>query len=194
MSDKEIRDLPTADQLNQELKRLRNKSSFTKAVFSTVSGLIVMAAIAVIISTMMLPVLRVTGSSMNPTLRNDEMILCVKSSNYDRGEIVAFYYNNKILLKRVIGLPGEKINILEDGTVYIDDKVLDEPYVTEPALGEADMTFPYQVPEGRIFVIGDNRPLSVDSRSTTIGAISTELIVGKVKYVIYPFNSFGKVK
>lgn len=194
MSNKEIMDLPTAEQLGNELKRLRNKGSFAKAVFSTVSGLIVVAAIAVIISTMLLPVLRVTGSSMTPTLKNDELILCVKSSNYNRGDIVAFYYNNKILLKRVIGLPGETIDILEDGTVRIDGKDLSEPYISQPALGEADMIFPYHVPEGRIFVIGDNRPVSVDSRSTTIGAVSTELIVGKVKYVIYPFNSFGKVE
>ncbi|OPZ22295.1 MAG: Signal peptidase I S [Firmicutes bacterium ADurb.BinA205] len=185
--------LPTTEQLQHEYKRISSRRRFLKAMWSTVSSLIVVAAIAIIISTMLVPIMRTTGGSMSPTLQNDDIILCVKSSDFQNGDIVAFYYNNKVLLKRVIGTPGQTIEIAEDGTVSVDGVVLNEPYVQELAKGECDMTFPYQVPEGRLFVMGDNRSISIDSRSTTIGAVSEELIVGKVKMIIYPFDRMGGV-
>lgn len=183
-----------SDQLETRQKQIRNRKRFLKAVWSTISGLIVVTAIAVIISTMMIPILRVTGSGMSPTLRNDELILCVKSNTFDRGNIVAFYYNNKILLKRVVALPGETIDFTEDGTVLINGEKFDEPYVKELAIGESDVQFPFTVPEGRLFLMGDNRGISIDSRTTTIGAVSTELIIGKVKMVVYPFDDIRKVQ
>lgn len=183
--------LPTADQLAAELKRLRYRHNFIKSVWSTVSSLIVVAAIAIIISTMILPVLRVTGTSMNPTLKNDEVLLCNKLSDIKQGDIIAFYYNNKVLIKRVIGLPGDVIDIAEDGTVYVNGETLDEPYVQQFALGECDIELPYQVPEGRMFVLGDNRPVSIDSRSTSIGCIAEENIIGVVFFRVLPIKSIG---
>ena len=186
-------DIPTTAQFEAELKRLRYRHNFIKSLWSTVSSLIVVAAIAIIISTMILPVLKVTGTSMNPTLNNDEVLLCNKLSDPKRGDIIAFYYNNKVLIKRVIGLPGDVIDIAEDGTVYVNGEVLDEPYVNELAFGECDIVLPYQTPESRYFVCGDNRSISIDSRSTSIGCIAEENIIGKVFLRIYPFGSFGGV-
>ena len=186
-------DIPTTAQFEAELKRLRYRHNFIKSLWSTVSSLIVVAAIAIIISTMILPVLKVTGTSMNPTLNNDEVLLCNKLSDPKRGDIIAFYYNNKVLIKRVIGLPGDVIDISEDGTVYVNGEVLDEPYVNELAFGECDIALPYQTPESRYFVCGDNRSISIDSRSTSIGCIAEENIIGIVFLRIYPFGSFGGV-
>ncbi len=184
-------DIPTTAQFEAELKRLRYRHNFIKSMWSTIGSLIVAAAIAIIVSTMVMPVLKVTGTSMNPTLNNDEILLCNKLADPKRGDIVAFYYNNKVLIKRVIGLPGDVIDIAEDGTIYVNGEVLDEPYVSELALGECDIELPYQVPEGRMFVLGDNRPVSIDSRSTSIGCIAEENVIGKVVVRVLPIKSIG---
>lgn len=191
MDEKKKIDVPTAAQLDKELKRLRYDQRFRRSIKSTVSSLIVVAALAVIISTMILPVLRVTGTSMTPTLQNDEYVLCSKLSDVKKGDIIAFYYNNKVLLKRVIGVAGDEIDISEDGTVSINGEEADEPYITEKALGECDIEMPYQVPENRIFVMGDHRAVSIDSRSTSVGCIAEENIVGKVVLRIWPIKSIG---
>ena len=189
---KERRDLPTTGQLAEEMRRLQYGERFAKSVLHTVSSLIVAAAAAVLISTMLLPVLRVTGASMTPTLQNDEILLCNKLRNVQRGDIIAFYYNNKVLLKRVIGTAGDKINIEEDGTVILNGEPLDEPYIQESDYGECDIDLPYQVPENRYFVMGDHRAVSVDSRSTSVGCISEENVIGAVFLKIWPLRSFGK--
>ena len=185
----ERRDLPTTAQFEQELKRLRRKDIFRRSLLSTVSSLIVVAAIAVLISTMLLPILRVTGTSMIPTLRHDEVLLCNKAATLQRGDVIAFYYNNKVLLKRVIGTTGDVIDITEDGTVYLNGEALDEPYVNELARGECDIELPYQVPDNRIFVMGDHRAVSIDSRSAAVGCVADENIIGKVSAVIFPLKS-----
>ena len=187
------RDLPTTAQFEAELKRLRYRQNFIRTLWNTVSSLIVVAAVAVIISTMLLPVLRVTGTSMTPTLQNDEILICNKLGDIKQGDIIAFYYNNKVLLKRVIGLPGDTIDIAEDGTVYRNGEALEENYVNELALGEKDVETPITVPESRYFVCGDNRSVSIDSRSTSIGCIAEENIIGKIFLRVYPFGRFGGV-
>lgn len=194
MENNERIDLPTAQQFAQEMKRIRYNKNFRKMIMNTIGSLLVVAAIAVLISMLFLPVLRVTGTSMTPTLQNDELVICNKRGNFESGDIVAFYYNNKILLKRVIGLPGDWIDIKEDGTVYVNGEVLDEPYVNELALGECDISLPYQVPDNRIFVMGDHRETSVDSRSTTVGCIADEYIIGKVFFRLWPWEVVGTVE
>ena len=183
--------LPTAEQLSSELKRIRYIKEYRRMLSSTVSSLLVVAAVAVLISMLFLPVLRVTGTSMTPTFMNDELVICNKRSNFKSGDVVAFYFNNKILLKRVIGTAGDVIDIKEDGTVYVNGEILDEPYVNEKAFGECDIKLPYQVPDNRIFVMGDHRSTSVDSRSTSVGCIADEYIIGKVILRIWPFESIS---
>ncbi len=185
------KNLPTAEQYSKELQRIRYRSDYRKMLANTVSSLIVVAAIAVLISMLFLPVLRVTGTSMTPTLMNDELVICSKRSNFKSGDVVAFYFNNKILLKRVIGTAGDVIDVTEDGFVYVNGEMLDEPYVSEHAFGECDIELPYQVPENRIFVMGDHRATSVDSRSSTIGCVADEYIIGRVILRIYPFRNIG---
>lgn len=187
------RDLPTVEQLTAEVKRIRYRRNFRKTLISTFSSLLVVAAIAVLVSMLFLPVLRVTGSSMTPTLQNDQMVICNKNANFESGDIIAFYYNNKILLKRVIATSGQWINIEPDGTVYVNNEELNEPYVNTKALGECDIQLPYQVPDNRIFVMGDHRAASIDSRTRTVGCIAEEYIIGKVVFRIWPMDSFGAV-
>lgn len=188
------RELPTAEQLEQELKRVKNRDEYFRLLRSTLASLIVVAAAAVLISMLFLPILRVTGYSMTPTLENDELVMCRKTGDFERGDIIAFYYNNKILLKRVIGVSGDVIDIAGDGTVSVNGEKIDEPYVSDLSLGECDIKLPYQVPDERVFVMGDHRSVSIDSRSKTIGCIAEEAVVGKVVFRITPFKRIGKLK
>ncbi len=187
------RDLPTAQQLDNEVKRLRYRKRFIRTMMDTVNSLLVVAAIAVLVSMLFLPVLRVTGTSMTPTMENDELVICNKTGKFESGDIVAFHFNNKILLKRVIGTSGDWIDIKEDGTVYVNGEELYEPYVDEKAYGECDLEFPYQVPDNRIFVMGDHRSTSVDSRSTTVGCIADEYVIGKVMLRLWPWEKIGTI-
>ena len=191
MADFDKNNLPTAEQLSSELKRIKYRKEYRRMLSSTVSLLLVVAAVAVLISMLFLPVLRVTGTSMTPTFMNDELVICNKRGNFKSGDVVAFYFNNKILLKRVIGTAGDVIDIKDDGTVYLNGEVLDEPYINEKAFGECDIKLPYQVPDNRIFVMGDHRSTSIDSRSTTVGCIADEYIIGKVILRIWPFKTIS---
>lgn len=186
--------MPSAEQLEAELKRVRYKSRYRSVLRSTIYTLITVAAVAILVATLWLPVLQIYGSSMTPTLQEGEIILSVKNSEFETGDIVAFYYNNKILIKRIICGSGDWIDIDEDGTVYVNEVRLDEPYLAEKALGECDISLPYQVPEGRWFVMGDHRSTSVDSRSTAVGCVSEEQIVGKIIFRVWPFTRLGAVE
>lgn len=191
MKNIDLEDLPDSKQISAEIKRVRHNKTYLRILKSTVSSLIVVSAAAVLASVLFLPVLRVTGTSMQPTLNNDELVMCLKRSSFKSGDIVAFYYNNKILLKRVIGTSGDYINIDEDGTVYVNDAPFDEPYLEEKGLGECNIEFPYQVPEQKIFVMGDNRLTSIDSRNTVVGCISEEAVLGKVFLRVWPWEKIG---
>nr|WP_293601886.1 signal peptidase I [Ruminococcus sp. CAG:330] len=190
MSMEAKREIPTAVQLEAELKRAKYRREYRKLLRNTISSLIVVAAIAVLVSMLFLPVLRVTGTSMTPTLQNDELVVCRKRGTFQSGDIIAFYFNNKILLKRVIGVAGDIIDIDDSGTVYVNGEALEEPYLNEKALGECDIELPYQVPDERIFVMGDHRSTSVDSRSTAVGCVAEEAVVGKVILRVWPVKQF----
>lgn len=185
---------PTIPQLEAELKREQHRRRYRRALRSTIYTLITVAAVAVLVATLWMPVLQIYGSSMSPTLEGGQIVLSVKSGDFAQGDVIAFYYNNKILVKRVIAVAGDWVNITEDGDVYVNDVLLDEPYLTEKALGDCDIELPYQVPESRVFVMGDHRSVSVDSRSTAVGCIAEEQIVGKLWFRFWPLDTIGKVE
>ncbi len=185
--------IPSEEAVNAERERLQYQKRYRQTLRTTIYALIVVAAIAVLLATMFLPVLQVSGTSMEPTLSDNDIIVLFKTSDFETGDLVGFYYQNKILLKRVIGGPGDIIDIDEEGNVYVNGELLDEPYLTSRALGETDLTYPYQVPENRYFVMGDNRETSIDSRSSAIGCIEVDQIVGKVILRVYPLDSISLI-
>ena len=193
MRKKTLGEMPSAEQLEAELKREKYKRRYHSVLRSTIYTLITVAAIAVLVATLWLPGLQIYGSSMTPTLQDGEIIFSVKTADLEPGDIVAFYYNNKILVKRVICGPGDWVNIDEDGTVYVNEVRLKEPYLAEKALGDCNIELPYQVPDGKIFVMGDHRSTSVDSRNTAVGCVAQEQIVGKIIFRIWPLNRLGDV-
>ena len=186
-------DMPQLDALKSELKRERYKRRFRRLLRSTVNALIVVAAVAALIATLVLPVLQIAGTSMEPSLNDGDIVLLVKTDNLDTGDLCAFYFSNKILIKRIIAIPGDYIWIESDGTVFLNGEALDEPYVSGKALGECDVEFPYQVPENNYFVMGDHRETSIDSRSSVIGCIAEEQVVGKIVFCVWPLSNFGPV-
>ena len=185
---------PTVAQVQEELDRSRKRIQFASVVRSTIYILITVAAAAILIATLLLPVLRIYGSSMVPTLSEGEIVVSLKGSSFEQGDIVAFYYNNKILVKRVICGPGDWVNFKEDGTVLVNGNVIDEPYIQEPDIGICDIELPYQVPEGSFFVMGDLRATSVDSRSSSLGCVPRDQIVGRIIFRVWPLKELGTVE
>ncbi len=188
------RQLPSSAEVELELKRERYKSRYKRTLKSTIFALVTAAAAAVLVATLWLPVLEIFGSSMTPTLQEGQIVVSVKANNLEPGDIVAFYYGNKVLVKRYIAGPGTWVDIQEDGTVLLNGEILDEPYLTEKHFGICDLDLPYQVPEGGYFLMGDERETSVDSRHSSVGCISTDQIVGKITFRVWPFEVFGSVK
>lgn len=191
---KEPVDYPSVEQLAAELKRVKYRSRYRAVLRSTLYMLIVVAAVAVLVATIWMPVLQIYGGSMTPTLNEGDIVVSVKGSDFEPGDLVAFYLGNKILVKRCIAGPGQWVNIDEDGNVSVDGKLLEEPYLTEKSLGGSNIELPYQVPDNRYFCMGDHRSTSVDSRHTEIGCVSEEQIVGKIVFRVFPFREFGKLK
>lgn len=185
---------PTLEQLTAELARENYKRRFGRVLRSTLFTLVVVAAAAVLVATIWMPVLQIYGSSMTPTLNEGEIVVSVKGSDFEPGDLVAFYLGNKILVKRCIAGPGQWVDINENGDVFVDGELLDEPYLTEKALGECDQSFPYQVPESRFFCMGDHRATSVDSRHSAVGCVAEEQIVGKIVFRVWPLGGFGALQ
>lgn len=191
--------LPTVEQLEAELTRTRYRKRYRRVLRSTVYTLITVAAIAVLVATLLMPVLQIYGSSMSPTLTDKDIVLSIKQTEFKSGDVVAFYYNNKILVKRVIAQSGEWVDITPEGDVYVGKsadsmQLLEEPYLQEKALGDCNIEFPYQVPESRVFVMGDHRSVSVDSRNTAVGCVAEEQLVGKLVFRVWPLDGFGQLE
>lgn len=193
MGKKNIEQRLSVDELESELRRERYRSRYNSVLRSTIYTLITVAAAAVLVATLWLPVLKIYGNSMTPTLNDGDIIFSVKTSEMRKGDVVAFYYNNKILVKRVIAGPGDWVDIDKAGNVSVNGTQLDEPYVSEKALGATNIDLPYQVPDGKFFVIGDHRETSVDSRNTAVGCISQEQMVGRLVFRMLPFGEIGSL-
>lgn len=184
---------PSVEQLEGQLKRERYRVRYQYALRTTIYTLLAAAAAAILIATLWVPVLQIYGSSMNPTLEEGQLVVSIKSKKFQQGDIVAFYYNNKILVKRVIAGPGEWVDIDEDGNVFVNGEALDEPYLTEKAFGQCDIELPYQVPDNQYFVMGDHRSTSADSRSTSVGCVSVDAVVGRLLFRIWPLNAIQAI-
>lgn len=187
-------ELPTTEQIEKERKRLRYRNRYNRTLKSTIAVLVVVAAAAVLIATLWMPVLQIYGNSMVPTLEDGQIVISVKTSNFQSGDIVAFYHGNKLLIKRFIAGSSDWVNIDEDGNVFVNDEKLDEPYLTEKAFGNTNIELPYQVPDQRFFLMGDNRDVSIDSRNKAVGCVAADQIVGKVVFRIWPLSEFGPVR
>lgn len=184
-------DSPDVKELRAELDRIRYKRKYKRVLRNTLYTLIVVAAVSVLVATLWMPVLQIYGTSMTPTLYDGDIVISVKDTEPDHQDVIAFYYNNKILVKRVIAGPGEWVDIDEDGNVFVNSIPLDEPYISEKAKGECNIEFPYQVPEAKYFVMGDHRSVSTDSRNTAVGCVSEEQIVGRISFRVWPLKSIG---
>ena len=185
---------PSVNEVEKELRRERYKKKYRLSMRSTIFTLITVAAVAILVATLWLPVLEIYGDSMSPGLSDGEIVVSTKSSSFERGDVIAFYYNNKVLIKRVIATPGETVDIKEDGTVIINGEEVVEDYITDKAFGNCDIDLPYQVPENKIFVMGDHRSVSVDSRNTVVGCVGEEQIVGKIVFRVWPMKAFGPIE
>ncbi|MBR5279678.1 MAG: signal peptidase I [Clostridia bacterium] len=195
MDEKQVREVPVPSltEIQNERKRIRKGTYYRQALVGTVSVLLVVAAVAVLITTLFLPILQISGDSMSPTLEHDEIVVLLKTKKFERGDLIGFYYQGKILVKRVIALPGDEVVIDVEGNVYVNGELLEESYVTDKGLGDCDLEFPYEVPGTSYFVLGDRRSNSVDSRNSVIGAIEREDIIGKVFIKVWPIRKFGLI-
>ncbi len=193
MKKKEL-EMPELDQIQKEVDRLKYQSRFRRVLRSTVYAMVVVAAVAVLVATIWMPVLQIYGSSMSPTLAEGDVVISLKGTQFQPGDLVAFYIGNRILVKRCIAGPGQWVDLDEDGNVYVDGELLEEPYLTEKAFGDANIELPYQVPENRFFCMGDHRATSVDSRHTEVGCVSQDQVVGKIVFRIWPLEEFGDLQ
>ena len=185
---------PTVEQLEAELKKEQYRHNYGRVLRSTAFSLLVVAAVAVLVAVLLLPVLQINGTSMTETLQDGDIVVAISNSKFKTGDVIAFYYNNNILVKRVIAAAGDWVDIDGEGNVYVNGELLDEPYITEKAYGNCDIELPYQVPDGKCFVMGDHRATSIDSRNTAVGCVSNDMVIGKILIRVWPLEGFGIVK
>ena len=183
--DTEGKYVPEGEEVLKEKKRLQHNALFWKTLVSTTSALIVVAAIAVLLSFLFFPVIQVSGDSMEPTLSDGDVLVLRKSGGFRIGQLCCVSWQNKLLIKRVIGVPGDYVDMDEEGNIYVNNKLIEEPYVSLKSRGNCDVEFPMQVPEGQYFVLGDHRETSVDSRNSMIGCVDKEQILGIVLFKIW---------
>ena len=188
------KELPTTDSIKKELDRYTYRRNFLRTLRNTAFTLVVVAALAILVAVLLMPILRIYGSSMSGTVDNGDLVASIKTSDMKTGDVIAFYYNNNILVKRVIAVSGDFVDIDEEGNVYVNQTLLNEPYLSSKAFGETNIELPYQVPEDRIFVMGDNREVSIDSRNTAVGCVSGEQVVGKIVFRVWPLSDIGFVR
>ena len=191
---KTLADIPDIADIETELKREKYKNQYSVVLRSTIYTLITVAAVAILVATLWLPVLQIYGESMTPTLQDGDIVLSLKGEKFATGDVIAFYYNNKILVKRVIASSGDWVDIADDGAVYVNGQELEEPYLVEKALGECNIKLPYQVPGSKVFVMGDHRSVSIDSRNTSVGCIAQEQIVGRLVFRLWPLSGLGAIQ
>lgn len=191
---KTLADIPDIADIETELKREKYKNQYSVVLRSTIYTLITVAAVAILVATLWLPVLQIYGESMTPTLQDGDIVLSLKGEKFATSDVIAFYYNNKILVKRVIASSGDWVDIADDGAVYVNGQELEEPYLVEKALGECNIKLPYQVPESKVFVMGDHRSVSIDSRNTSVGCIAQEQIVGRLVFRLWPLSGLGAIQ
>ena len=182
---------PTLEQLEAELKKEQYRRNYGRVLRSTAFSLLVVAAAAVLIAVLLLPVLQINGTSMTETLQDGDIVVALNSKKFATGDIIAFYYNNSILVERVIAAAGDWVDIDEEGNVFVNGEALEEPYISEKALGDCNITLPYQVPDGKCFVMGDHRATSIDSRNTAVGCISDSVVVGRIMMRVWPLEEMG---
>ncbi|MET3617066.1 signal peptidase I [Peptoniphilus olsenii] len=192
-NNKNLKEIPNISNLEEELDRVNKKIKFNKAVRSTIYGLIVVTAVAILVATLWMPILQIYGNSMIPAISEGDIVLSLKSKSYSRGDVVGLYYGNKLLVKRIIAGPGDIVDFDYDGNVYVNNEKLEETYIKDKAYGEITIRLPYQVPENRWFVLGDHRQTSIDSRNQVVGAIADEQIVGRIVFRIWPINNLGNI-
>lgn len=185
---------PSSEEVKQEIRRVRHRRKYSRTLTSTVIYMLLAAALAILLATLWLPVLRIYGDSMAPTLAKDELVIAQKNADFQTGDVCAFYYNNRLLVKRVIANPGDWVDIDEEGNVYVNGTELEESYVAEKALGQCNLELPYQVPDGKYFVLGDDRATSLDSRNSAIGCVSGDQVLGKVIFRVWPLSEIGVVR
>lgn len=187
-------EMPSVELLEAELRKSRYRSDYRSILLRTLFSLLVVAAIAVIVAVLLMPVMQIRGSSMSTTLEDGDLVVALNNNKYKTGDVIGFYFNNGILIKRVIATSGDWVEIDEGGTVYVNGRMLNEPYVSEKSFGECNIELPYQVPEGKCFVMGDHRESSIDSRNTAVGCVGNDLVVGKLVLRIWPLKSIGRIK
>ena len=186
-----LSDIPSIEALKEELARENARHQFRRSLWNVAVVLVVVAAVTALVATRLLVLIQINGDSMSPTLASGEVIFLHQTKEIRKGDIVGFYYGGRILLKRVIGSEGDWIEMDREGNVYVNGEPLSEPYLTERSLGKCNLEFPYQVPEGMLFVLGDNRAVSVDSRTRSLGCVEESRIVGRAVFRAWPLERVG---